>query len=70
MENVDKRHDLVLVAIWDFQSSKADIIWRCIIAAHVDKLQKEGCLESNPKLSLYVRSCKSEQIRQMTTNYD
>ena len=62
-------NDLVLVAPWDFQSDKADIIWR-YIAAHADKLQKEGYLESNPKLSLYVRSCRSEQIRQMNTNYD
>jgi translation initiation factor 1A len=40
---VDKRHDLVLVAIWDVQSDKADIIWR-YIAAQADKRQKEGYL--------------------------
>jgi translation initiation factor 1A len=32
-----------LVAPWDFQSDKADIIWR-YIAAHADKLQKDGYL--------------------------
>jgi translation initiation factor 1A len=36
-------NDLVLVAPWDFQSDKADIIWR-YIAAHADKLQKDGYL--------------------------
>ncbi|HET7392036.1 MAG TPA: hypothetical protein VFJ51_14555 [Nitrososphaeraceae archaeon] len=36
-------NDLVLVAPWDFQSDKADIIWR-YFAAHADKLQKDGYL--------------------------
>ena len=36
-------NDLVLVAPWDFQSDKADIIRR-YIAAHADKLQKDGYL--------------------------
>src|ERR1041384_5809931 len=36
-------NDLVFVAPWDFQSDKADIIWR-YIAAHADKLQKDGYL--------------------------
>ncbi|MFL6401436.1 MAG: translation initiation factor eIF-1A [Nitrososphaeraceae archaeon] len=36
-------HDLVLVAPWDFQSDKADIIWR-YIAAHAEKLEQEGYL--------------------------
>ncbi|MFL6324207.1 MAG: translation initiation factor eIF-1A [Nitrososphaeraceae archaeon] len=36
-------HDLVLVAPWDFQSDKADILWR-YIAAHADKLEQEGHL--------------------------
>ena len=66
---MDKRHGLVLVAIWDFQSGKTDIIWR-YFAAHANKLQKDGYLEPIPKLSLYIRSCKSEQTRQITTNYD
>jgi translation initiation factor 1A len=36
-------NDLVLVAPWDFQSGKADIIWR-YINAHHDKLRDEGYL--------------------------
>ena len=36
-------HDLVLVAPWDFQSDKADIIWR-YIAAHAEKLEQDGYL--------------------------
>ena len=31
-------NDLVLIAPWDFQSDKADIIWR-YISAHADKLE-------------------------------
>lgn len=37
-------HDLVLIAPWDFQSDKADIIWR-YIAAHADKLEQDGYLD-------------------------
>ena len=37
-------NDLVLVAPWDFQSEKADIIWR-YIAAHADTLGKDGYLK-------------------------
>jgi translation initiation factor 1A len=36
-------NDLVLVAPWDFQSGKADIIWR-YINAHQDKLRDDGYL--------------------------
>ena len=36
--------DLVLIAPWDFQSDKADIIWR-YIAAHADKMKTEGYLQ-------------------------
>lgn len=36
--------DLVLIAPWDFQSDKADIIWR-YIAAHADKMKAEGYLQ-------------------------
>ena len=36
-------HDLVLVAPWDFQSDKADIIWR-YIAAHAERLEQDGYL--------------------------
>jgi translation initiation factor 1A len=36
-------HDVVLVAPWDFQSDKADILWR-YIAAHADKLEQDGYL--------------------------
>jgi translation initiation factor 1A len=57
-------NDLVLIAIWDFQSGKADIIWRYIVS-QADKRQKEGYLESNPKLSLYI---KIMQIRANQTN--
>jgi translation initiation factor 1A len=35
--------DLVLVAPWDFQSDKADIIWR-YISAHAAKMKQEGLL--------------------------
>ena len=30
---MDTDHDLVLIAPWDFQSDKADIIWRYIAAS-------------------------------------
>ncbi|WP_337861556.1 translation initiation factor eIF-1A [Nitrososphaera sp.] len=36
-------NDLVLVAPWDFQSDKADIIWR-YISAHAEKLKADGKL--------------------------
>ena len=36
-------NDLVLVAPWDFQSDKADIIWR-YISAHAEKIKQEGHL--------------------------
>jgi translation initiation factor 1A len=36
-------NDLVLIAPWDFQSGKADIIWR-YIAAHADRLAHDGHL--------------------------
>ena len=39
-------NDLVLIAPWDFQSDKADIIWR-YISAHADKLE---CVAGNEKL--------------------
>jgi translation initiation factor 1A len=39
-----RENDLVLLAPWDFQSEKADIIWR-YIAAHADKLEQEGNLK-------------------------
>ena len=37
-------NDLVLIAPWDFQSDKADIIWR-YISAHADKLEQDGHLQ-------------------------
>jgi translation initiation factor 1A len=37
-------NDLVLIAPWDFQSDKADIIWR-YISAHADKLEQDGLLQ-------------------------
>lgn len=39
-----REHDLVLIAPWDFQTDKADIVWR-YISAHAEKLQKDGVLE-------------------------
>ena len=36
-------NDLVLIAPWDFQSNKADIVWRHI-TAHADKLEQDGYL--------------------------
>ena len=39
-----RENDLVLLAPWDFQAEKADIIWR-YIAAHSDKLEQEGHLK-------------------------
>jgi translation initiation factor 1A len=39
-----RENDTVLLAPWDFQSEKADIIWR-YIAAHADKLEQEGHLK-------------------------
>jgi translation initiation factor 1A len=36
-------HDLVLVAPWDFNSDRADIIWR-YTAANAEKLEQEGYL--------------------------
>jgi translation initiation factor 1A len=38
-----RENDLVLVAPWDFQSGKADIIWR-YVAAHAEKLEQGGYL--------------------------
>ncbi|MFB5599707.1 MAG: translation initiation factor eIF-1A [Nitrososphaeraceae archaeon] len=39
-----RENDLVLLAPWDFQSEKADIVWR-YIAAHAEKLDQEGHLQ-------------------------
>ncbi len=39
-----RENDLVLLAPWDFQTEKADIVWR-YISAHAEKLQKDGNLE-------------------------
>ncbi|TLX86773.1 MAG: translation initiation factor 1A [Thaumarchaeota archaeon] len=39
-----REHDVVLIAPWDFQTEKADIVWR-YISAHAEKLQKDGFLE-------------------------
>ena len=36
-------NDLVIIAPWDFQSDRADIIWR-YIAAHADKIKHDGLL--------------------------
>jgi translation initiation factor 1A len=36
-------NDLVLVAPWDFQSDRADIIWR-YISAHTEKIKQDGHL--------------------------
>ena len=38
-----RENDLVLVAPWDFQSDKADIIWR-YTASHAEKLEQDGYL--------------------------
>lgn len=38
-----RENDLVLVAPWDFQSDKADIVWR-YISAHAERLEHEGYL--------------------------
>lgn len=36
-------NDLVLIAPWDFQSDKADIIWR-YISAHAERIKQDGHL--------------------------
>ncbi len=36
-------NDLVLIAPWDFQSDKGDIIWR-YISAHAEKIKQDGHL--------------------------
>ena len=36
-------NDLVLISPWDFQSDKADIIWR-YISAHAEKIKQDGHL--------------------------
>jgi translation initiation factor 1A len=36
-------NDLVLVAPWDFQSDRADIIWR-YISAYAEKIKQDGHL--------------------------
>lgn len=36
-------NDLVLIAPWDFQTDKADIIWR-YISAHAEKIKADGHL--------------------------
>jgi translation initiation factor 1A len=38
-----RENNLVLVAPWDFQSDKADIIWR-YIASNAEKLEQDGYL--------------------------
>lgn len=43
-------NDLVLVSPWDFQSDRADIIWR-YISAHVDKLEQDGYLADPRQLN-------------------
>ncbi|MEM2139982.1 MAG: translation initiation factor eIF-1A [Nitrososphaera sp.] len=37
-------NDLVLIAPWDFQSDRADIIWR-YISAHAEKMKADGLLQ-------------------------
>ena len=37
-------NDLVLIAPWDFQSERADIIWR-YISAHAEKMKADGLLQ-------------------------
>ena len=39
-----REHDIVLIAPWDFQSEKADIVWR-YISAHAAKLETDGLLK-------------------------
>jgi len=39
-----REHVIVLIAPWDFQSDKADIVWR-YISAHAEKLEKDGLLQ-------------------------
>ena len=48
-----RENDVVLVAPWDFQSDKADIIWR-YIASHAEKLEQDGYL-TNPGHTVTVR---------------
>lgn len=43
-----REYDLVLIAPWDFQSDRADIIWR-YIAAHAEKIKQDGYLEGLEK---------------------
>ena len=39
-----RENDLVLVAPWDFQSDRADIVLWKYIASHADKLEQDGYL--------------------------
>jgi translation initiation factor 1A len=50
-------NDLVLVSPWDFQSDRADIIWR-YIAAHAEKLEQDGYLADLRQLNNSVMISK------------
>jgi len=41
-----RENDLVLVAPWDFQSDRADIVLWKYIASHADKLEQDGYLSN------------------------
>ena len=39
--------DIVIIKLWDFQKSKADIVWR-YIGPQVERLRRKGLLDGMP----------------------
>ena len=42
-----RERDVVIIRLWDFQQSKADVVWR-YLGAQVEHLKRRGFLKSMP----------------------
>jgi len=42
-----RENDVVIIKLWEFQKSKADLVWR-YIGGQVDNLRRRGLLEKLP----------------------
>ncbi|MEM4261369.1 MAG: translation initiation factor eIF-1A [Candidatus Diapherotrites archaeon] len=40
-----RERDIVIIKLWDFQPSKADVVWR-YLGTHVEHLKKKGLLKN------------------------
>ncbi len=40
-----RERDIVIIKLWDFQPSKADVVWR-YLGTHVEHLKKKGFLKN------------------------